>query len=107
MLEINEDSIKMTRGDDGYFDLTIYTPNGRDIYEVRKGDRVVFSVRSKPRKTPGCVLLMEKEFKNNKIKLNADDTKFMKPGTYYYDCEIKFPTGDVNTVCEGTFTLVY
>ena len=94
MLRLNGDSIKMTRGDTAYFEITVYTPDG-EIYELQKKDRLVFTVRETPKKTSGSPPLLEKSFQD------------IKYGKYFWDVEIIFANGDVNTVCAGTLTLAY
>lgn len=106
MLRLNGDSIKMTRGDTAYFEITVYTPDG-EIYELQKKDRLVFTVRETPKKTSGSPPLLEKSFQDRTIKLVPEDTNFLKYGKYFWDVEIIFANGDVNTVCAGTLTLAY
>ena len=95
MLNIKDNTIYLTRGDDAPISLALYTPDGK-LFPVETIDDIdiIFSVRKKPMKqnTPP---LIEKHFKLLKadgmqdailqIEILEADTKFLKYGSYLYD----------------------
>lgn len=106
MLKINGNSIKLTRGDTAYLEITIYTPDGK-VYELQKNDKLEFCVREFPKKQQNCPPLLDKVFEDRTIKINPNDTNFLKYGRYFWDVSLIFANGDINTVCSGDITFVY
>lgn len=107
MLQVIDNSIKMTRGDSAYFEIDVYTPEG-GIYELQDGDKLHFTVRTHPaKKSNSEPPLIEKTFYNNRIKFVPEDTDFIKYGRYFWDCTLVFANGDINTVCSGDITFTY
>lgn len=110
MLEFNDSTMVLTRGDTVYIDTVILTPLGF-VYEVQEEDVIKFyvykrahgesigvaGINSKP--------VIEKEFVDRKLKLETNDTAFLSVGKYYYKCVITMK-GDIReTYCEGDFIL--
>lgn len=119
MLNIKDNTIYLTRGDDAPISLALYTPEGK-LFPVTSLDDVdiVFSVRKKPMKqnTPP---LIQKHFKLMQtdemidpilqFELKEIDTKFLKYGTYLYDVQYIINAQDrkiVSTVCRGDLELL-
>ena len=106
MLNINGNSIKLTRGDTAYIEITIYTPTG-EVYELQDGDTLQFCIREFPKKQNNRPPLLNKTFNNRTVKILPNDTNALKYGRYYYDVSLIFANGDINTVCAGDITLTY
>lgn len=119
MLNIKDNTIYLTRGDDAPISLALYTSEGK-LFPVTSLDDIdiVFSVRKKPMKqnTPP---LIQKHFKLMQVdemkdpilqfELNEIDTKFLKYGTYLYDVQYITNAQDrkiVSTVCRGDLELL-
>lgn len=104
MLQIIENSITMTRGDSVYFEIVCWTPD-KKVYELEIGDKIRYCLRNVPNKNSPP--LLEKVFKDNQIKLDPEDTNFLKYGRYFWDCTLEFNNGDINTIASGDITLTY
>lgn len=104
MLEINNNFIRLTRGDSAIIELIIYD-NNDDIYEMQENDFVVFSIGTLPNIKSS--LFLKKTFNSNIINLTSKDTLYIKPGYYYFECEIFLNGIENNTICEGIFQIVY
>ena len=104
MVEINNKFITLTRGDTAIIELIIYDYS-ENIYEMQEGDNIVFSIGTLPNVKDS--LFLKKTFTDNIIKLDSKDTMYIKPGLYYFECEIFFNNGENNTICEGLFQIIY
>ena len=95
---INDNIIRITRGDTGYFSVKLFK-DGKD-YTLGDKDTLVFSVK---RRTTDSETLIRKELlASTLIRINPVDTKDLQYGTYYYDVQVTFENGDVNTVVQPT-----
>ena len=119
MLNIKDNTIYLTRGDDAPISLALYTPEGK-LFPVTSLDDIdiVFSVRKKPMKQ-NIPPLIQKHFKlievdgmNDPIlqfEFKEIDTKFLKYGQYLYDVQyIIYQDGKTitTTVCNGYIELL-
>lgn len=104
MLSIKKNSISLTRGDNAIISINIYTPDGK-IYELQNGDKIIFCVREQLKHSPSSSYLLKKEFYNYEINIQPQDTNFLDYGQYLYDCSLILNNGEINTICNGTFTL--
>ncbi|MEG1725675.1 MAG: hypothetical protein RR313_09800 [Anaerovoracaceae bacterium] len=88
--------ITITRGDNASFSLVMQDPNTGVIYVPQLGDVVRFSVKRKLTDTVSMfyVILNDK----NEFVLSQGMTKNQPFGEYFYDVELTFASGDVNTV---------
>ena len=119
VLNIKDNTIYLTRGDDAPISLALYTPDGK-LFPVETIDDIdiIFSVRKKPMKqnTPP---LIEKHFKLLKadgmqdailqIEILEADTKFLKYGSYLYDVQYIYhgqAKSVITTVCKGDLELL-
>lgn len=119
MLNIKDNTIYLTRGDDAPISLALYTPDGK-LFPVETIDDIdiIFSVRKKPMKqnTPP---LIEKYFKLLEadgmqdailqIEILEADTKFLKYGSYLYDVQYIYhgqAKSVITTVCKGDLELL-
>lgn len=119
MLNIKDNTIYLTRGDDVPISLALYTPDGK-LFPVETIDDIdiIFSVRKKPMKqnTPP---LIEKHFKLLEadgmqdailqIEILEADTKFLKYGSYLYDVQYIYhgqAKSVITTVCKGDLELL-
>lgn len=118
MLSINNDVIKMTKGDTGIFEITIFIPPGNKIYNLQHNDKVVFYLSKTPCMSQGTIwqslenspnkkkeFILIKEFENKIIKIESQDTTYLKPNLYYWKCELVYANGEVSSICGGRFYL--
>lgn len=95
MLLIKDNIIKMTRGDTVTFGIQVRKSNG-ELYTLEENDKIVFYLSKHPDKSP----LIIKTFTDNNIKLESNDTKFLKYGEYFWKCEL-ISGNNINSICGG------
>ncbi len=93
MLEIVQNTIKLTRGDSVSFSVSMR--NGEEEYELQEGDFLTFTVR---KNVYASEKLIEKVLTTSIIDIVPADTKLLPFGDYVYDVELTFQNGDVNTI---------
>lgn len=122
MLRIQDNVIKMTKGDSGVFSISIYTPDDK-IYTIKEDDKVKFYlmrnnctcdiIDSEDRNKD---LVLEKELINGNFKFVPMDTKYLRCGEYYWKVVLTKNNKDennkdnednniVSTVSSGRFYL--
>ena len=118
MLTVQEDVIRMTKGDTASFEITIFTPEEK-VYNLKHNDKVVFYLSKTPCMSQGNIygslqhspynekkrFLLVKEFENKLIKLDSEDTMYLNTGLYYWKCELVYANEEVNSICGGKFYL--
>ena len=93
--------ISMTRGDTLVAEVGIANPDGTP-YEIQSGDAVRFKVTD----VPGGAALIVKDVTSGTLRLDPDDTNCLPFGNYFFDVEMTFADGTVDTfIPEGTLTL--
>lgn len=107
MLKISKTKISITRGDSAYIAIGINNPDGSD-YVLHDGETVECQVRTIANTGE---LLVDASFENGKLymengavvwHLTPEDTRNLDIGTYYYDCQLKTPNGDIFTFIESS-----
>ncbi len=120
---------KLTRGDDRIFELWIKypqeTPNDPLLYRDLTGSLISFTVkreRSNGKEVFKDPVVIRKtsddteqiEVLNQTVRANwgranvlvrADDTKYLDPGIYLYDVQVRLPTNMICTVARGRILL--
>lgn len=94
MLRCERNDIHLTRGDSAVLSLRIEREDGAG-YEIQEGDSILFTIKKSVYDT---AVLVQKKLVDGVVRLNPDDTKSLKYGTYYYDVELTQPDGFVATV---------
>ena len=91
--------IILTRGDTFRATLTIQDCNG-DIYVPQPGDVIRFAMK---KRYSDKDVLLTKIIDNETLtlKLSPEDTKSLLFGTYVYDIELTYSSGDVDTFIAG------
>lgn len=92
MFIINGNTIEITRGDTGEFDIALNNIDGTP-YEPQEGDVITFTVK---KGTQEKEILIQKTGQH--IEIKPDDTKDLLYGTYKYDIQVTFANGKVCTV---------
>lgn len=88
----NSNTIQITRGDTGEFDILLANADGSE-YEVQPDDVVTFTVK---RDTNTDEVLIQKT--GTHIEIEPADTSGLSYGTYKYDIQVTFGTRKVDTV---------
>lgn len=102
MYEVNGDSIKLTKGDTFIAKVDIFQNN--EEYIPATGDVVRFALK---RLYSDDECLIYKVIPNDTLilKLDPQDTNTLEVSTYYYDIELTFANGDVDTFISGKLKL--
>lgn len=106
MYTINGNTITLTRGDSFYATVSLVLKSTGASYTPQEGDVIKFGMKKDP-KDLECVL--EKTIPHDTLLLyiEPNDTENLALGNYYYDLEITFANGDVDTfINNATFVLV-
>lgn len=99
-------NIKLTRGDTAKFKVTIRTRSG-DIYDPVEGDRVIFTMKRRPT-DKNIILTKEVPIDTLYLTIESADTKNLEFGTYSFDLQLIFASGDVDTFIENKrFEITY
>lgn len=113
MYVISGTSIKLTRGDSFYAEVSIKNSSGA-AYVLQEGDKVRFYLKRNVM-TPAQAEYADKRPLISKIipsdtlllHLDPEDTKSLSFGEYVYDLELTYANGDVDTfINNAPFTLV-
>lgn len=105
MLKISGDIITLTRGDSMQVQLEL--KKGDETFTPASGDVIKFSVSKVPKDKPGYSLIISKTINNNTLilKLESADTADLAYGSYLFDLEITYASGEVDTFAKGVFAL--
>ena len=92
MLIIDESSISITRGDDGYIDA-VPKLDDESEYPMQDGDSVVLTVREKPTVESPVLLQVRSAAGSTRIVLRGADTAELTPGRYSADLQLDTADG--------------
>lgn len=104
MVKITGTTITMTRGDTLKVDIGITDSEG-NTYTPQSGDTIRFAMK---KSFSDSSALLEKTIPTDTLllTLDSDDTKPFAFGTYVYDIELTYASGDVDTfIPKGTIKL--
>lgn len=105
MLVIDGNAIRLTRGDSATLTCKVYTPES-DEYTLEPGDTMLFTLRKYAKGATDDGYLLRKTFVGGGVYLAPEDTAGLAYGPYFYDVELRFGGGGVNTVIPfSSFTL--
>jgi hypothetical protein len=88
---IENDVIKLTRGDTAQFVITPYSSDGSE-YELKDGDVVTFTVK---KNTYDKQVLIQKT--GLEVEIKPEETNDLTYGTYKYDVQMTFADGRIDT----------
>lgn len=95
MLQITENEVFLTRGDNADLVVIIYDIDG-EIYTLQTGDTMVFTVKY------NCVtedIIIQKDItEDSTIHIVPSDTNDLRYGTYKFDVQLTRANGKVYTV---------
>lgn len=98
MINITDNNITMTRGDDVSFSVTLYSDG--TLYTMNAQDVLKFTVRQKLKRGTETPLIQKTYTGTSTISLADTDTSDLAYGQYVYDVEVTLSTGAVHTVIE-------
>lgn len=93
--------ITLTRGDTFPCEVKAYNPDGSE-YEMQAGDSMRFMLSEQA----GGPTILTKQVVDGSFQLDPADTDQLDFGTYFFDVQMTFASGTVDTfICEGQLTL--
>lgn len=92
MLEINDNTIRFTRGDTVRLEITVSNPDGT-VYKLKEGDLIEFTVK---KNTDSKVEIIKKS--GTDIVIEPEETTGLEYGKYMYDVQVTFADGSIDTV---------
>lgn len=97
LFKIEYGKIFITRGDTASFNIEVRQPDKRTVYELAEGDNLTFTVKQTDSEVD---FLIQKV--GATVKLASDDTKKLAYGQYWYDVQLTFADGTINTIIAPT-----
>ena len=94
MFKVNDNNIRMIRGDSGVFHISITDINGRNV-ELTDSDVLTFTLR---RTVRNPTIVLQKTITDGTLTINPSDTQDMPFGSYVYDVELKRADGYTDTI---------
>lgn len=96
--------IYLTKGDTFVVEVEAYLQNTRERYEPVVGDTVRFALKKCPTDDE-CLIYKDIPISTMILKLESDDTKTLQNIPYWYDIQLTYANGDVDTFISGYLTL--
>lgn len=104
MLDINDNRIKMTRGDTARFIIDITNSVNDSLYEISPDDELTLTVKKTI--NDNDFLIQKKIIGDNQFYIKPEDTAQLPYGQYKYDVQLTTVSGDVYTIIPpSTFKL--
>ena len=94
MFKVDDNNIRMIRGDSGVFTISITDINGRNI-ELADSDVLTFTLR---RTVRNPTIILQKVIVGGELNIKPADTEGLAFGAYVYDIELRRADGYVDTV---------
>lgn len=94
MFKVDDNNIRIIRGDSGVFNISITDTNGSPVY-LTEGDVLTFTLRRAARNP---AIVMQKVIADSQLEIKPEDTEGLTFGTYVYDIELRRADGYVDTV---------
>ena len=102
MVDVNNNIIKITRGDTCVINLAVYESDGETPYEPQAGDTFYLTVKPDINNEYYSI---KKEFDNMSIYLSVEDTIKLNFGSYFFDIRLENGTNHDTILCNGEFII--
>ena len=102
MVSIDNNIIKITRGDTCVINLTVYESDGETPYEPQTGDKFYLTVKPDINNEYYSI---KKEFDNMSICLSVEDTIILNFGSYFFDIRLENENNHDTILCNGEFII--
>lgn len=97
MIKVKGTDIFIVRGDAATINLTIKDKVAKNNYALDEKDKVTLSVK----KDIYCKdILIQKDFENNTLWLEKEDTQNLDFGEYVYDVQLTYQDGKKDTIIQ-------
>lgn len=97
MLNIEEQDVYLTRGDDVNLEFILTRADGVD-YVMDSRDRLIFSIRELPSIESDVLATISSAYGSNVIVIRHEDTSELNVGRYSADCQLVTANGNIFTV---------
>lgn len=94
MFKVDDNNIKIIRGDSGVFNISITDTDGNPV-ELTDDDILTFTLRRAARNP---TIILQKVIIGGELDINPTDTEGLAFGAYVYDIELRRANGYVDTV---------
>lgn len=94
MFKVDDNNIKIIRGDSGVFNISITDTDGNPV-ELTDDDILTFTLRRAARNP---TIILQKVIIGGELNINPTDTEGLAFGAYVYDIELRRANGYVDTV---------
>lgn len=94
MFKVDDNNIKIIRGDSGAFNISITDTDGNPV-ELTDDDILTFTLRRAARNP---TIILQKVIIGGELDINPTDTEGLAFGAYVYDIELRRANGYVDTV---------
>lgn len=94
MFKVDDNNIKIIRGDSGVFNISITDTDGNPV-ELTDNDILTFTLRRAARNP---TIILQKVIIGGELNINPTDTEGLAFGAYVYDIELRRANGYVDTV---------
>lgn len=102
MIEVTSSKIRITRGDSGTVNLTIYEADGVTPYTPTVNDKIYLTIKDA---IDNNHIVLQKEFNNNQIALYKSDTILLNFGKYFFDVRLEDSPNYDTILTEGEFII--
>lgn len=93
MFKISYGRMFITRGDTASFNIQVKQPDKHTVYELCEGDVLTFTVKKNDTDVEAVI-----QKTGSTIQLVPSDTNKLAYGRYWYDVQLTFADGSVNTI---------
>lgn len=102
MIEVSSNKIRITRGDSGTINLTIYEADGVTPYTPTANDKIFLTIKDA---IDNHHIVFQKQFNNNQIALYKNDTITLNFGKYFFDVRLEDSPNYDTILTEGEFII--
>lgn len=102
MINIDDNIIKLTRGDSCVINITIYESDGETPYEPGVNDKIYLTIKPD---INNDYYVLKKQFENESIFISKSDTIDLNFGTYFFDIRLENGDNYDTVLTEGSFIL--
>lgn len=103
MIKINQNEIRITRGDSAVINLAIYKSDGETPYTPTENDHIYFTIKSDINNE---YYDLKKLFVNGEtLTISKDDTIGLNFGTYFYDVRLENNNNYDTIIDQGTIII--
>ena len=101
----NRTDIRLTKGDTFVAQVEAYSKATKQKYIPVAGDTIRFALKKCPNDET-CLIYKDIPYDTMILRIESDDTKSLALAPYWYDIQLTYENGDVDTFIQGYLTLM-